>query len=122
MPEAEVHNEVLKSVYVEMIYNVRKFCKNGCFNLEQSGAILSQFHLTHLYMKSDSQIPAEKVYLYFKELMLCHSLPVIIPQAFKVNLFNKLFSFLPNILKFSQSKNRNKSWNCLVKYIYDIYR
>lgn len=77
-PKTEkIHNEVIKSVYIELMYSVRKFCIYSMFIDEQCGAVLSQFHLTHLYFTSNLHISAEKVYLHFKELTFCHSLPVI---------------------------------------------
>jgi hypothetical protein len=63
-------------LFRELIYTVTKFCKRSNFNLEQTGAVLSQFYLTHVFFTNSLNVGAEKLYEYFKELQLCHSLPV----------------------------------------------
>ncbi|CAH1955865.1 unnamed protein product [Acanthoscelides obtectus] len=57
------------------MYNVVKFCKKAQFNLEKCGAILSTFYMTHNYVISRFDVSAEKIYNYFKDLVMCHSLP-----------------------------------------------
>ncbi|XP_018574936.1 uncharacterized protein LOC108913795 [Anoplophora glabripennis] len=64
-----------RKIFVELMYNVTKFCKTSDYNLEKTGALLSQFYLTHLFFTSKLDISAEKVYTYFKDLTMCHSLP-----------------------------------------------
>ncbi|CAG9825453.1 unnamed protein product [Phaedon cochleariae] len=64
-----------RTVFIELMYNTMKFCESHGFNLEKSAVILSQFYLTHIYFTSTLDTSAEKVFTYFKELTLCHSLP-----------------------------------------------
>lgn len=77
------------------MYSVRKFCDSSEFNLEQSGATLSMFYLTHRYFTSLLQVSAEKVYEYFKEFVMKHSL--MVPPK-----YTKIFTFeeAKNILLF----------------------
>ncbi|KAG5892977.1 hypothetical protein JTB14_015021 [Gonioctena quinquepunctata] len=64
-----------RALYIELMYNVTMFCKNMGLGLQKSAAVLSQFHMTHIFFTSNFNMSAEKVYSYFKELSLCHSLP-----------------------------------------------
>ncbi|KAJ8920990.1 hypothetical protein NQ315_015785 [Exocentrus adspersus] len=70
-------------IFVELMYNIRKFCKVRGFNLEKAGATLSQFYLTHLFFTSKLDMSSEKIYIYFKDLMMCHSLPFP-PHSLKI--------------------------------------
>ncbi|RZC41129.1 uncharacterized protein BDFB_009096 [Asbolus verrucosus] len=72
-------------IFRELMYTVIKFCRASKFTVEQTGAVLSQFYLTHLFFTSCLNVGAEKVYEYFKELQLCHSLPF--PPG-SIKLFN----------------------------------
>lgn len=73
------------------MYNVRKFCISSKFNLEQAGATLSMFYLTHCYFTSSFYVSAEKVYEHFKDFLIKHSL--LVPPK-----YTKVYSF-------EQSKN-----------------
>ncbi|XP_045471524.1 uncharacterized protein LOC123678522 [Harmonia axyridis] len=65
--------EPAKTLFIELMYTIVKFARKHDFNLKQSGALLSQFYLTHMTFTSSFNIAAEKLYLYFKEIMICHS-------------------------------------------------
>ncbi|KAK9879730.1 hypothetical protein WA026_006790 [Henosepilachna vigintioctopunctata] len=65
--------EPARILFKELMYTVVKFSRKNCFNLKQLGAIMSQFYLTHMIFTSSFNICAEKLYLYFKEIMLCHA-------------------------------------------------
>ncbi|XP_044750126.1 uncharacterized protein LOC123310649 [Coccinella septempunctata] len=65
--------EPARTLYAELMYTVIKFAKRNDFNLKQTGALLSQFYLTHKIFISSFNVAAEKLYLYFKEIMICHS-------------------------------------------------
>lgn len=77
----KIKNEQLKGVareiYITLMYNVTKFCKKSEFDDEKSGAVLSSFHLSHIYLTSNFMMPLNKIYIYFKDLLLCHCLPVL---------------------------------------------
>ncbi|CAG9831256.1 unnamed protein product [Diabrotica balteata] len=66
---------IARLIFVELMLSVTKFCKRYNYNLEKSGALLSQFYLTHVLTTSSSDRSTEKVYNYFKELALAHTLP-----------------------------------------------
>ncbi|KAL3281184.1 hypothetical protein HHI36_004401 [Cryptolaemus montrouzieri] len=65
--------EPAKTIFKELMYTIIKFSRQHGFNLKQTGALLSHFYLTHMIFTSSYNIAAEKLYLYFKEIMLCHS-------------------------------------------------
>ncbi|ENN78716.1 hypothetical protein D910_03626, partial [Dendroctonus ponderosae] len=64
-----------KDLFIQLISDVTKFCQSRAFDVEKTATVLSQFYQTHLYFTSGLQVSAEKIYIYFKELMMCHSLP-----------------------------------------------
>ncbi|KAF7287161.1 hypothetical protein GWI33_002532 [Rhynchophorus ferrugineus] len=64
-----------KYIFIKLISDVIKFCKKYNFNNEKCGCVLSQFYLTHLYFTGNIDVSPLKVYLYFKNIMMCHSLP-----------------------------------------------
>nr|XP_023024248.1 uncharacterized protein LOC111512373 isoform X1 [Leptinotarsa decemlineata] len=70
-------------LYIELMYTTTMFCKKYDLSLQKSAAVLSQFHLTHIYFTSNFNVSAEKAYLYFKELSMSHSLPFL-PENSKV--------------------------------------
>lgn len=65
-----------KDIFVHLMFDVVKFCRACEFDTEKSAATMSQFYQTHIYFTSGLEVSAEKLYIYFKELMMCHSLPV----------------------------------------------
>lgn len=65
-----------KDLFIQLISDVTRFCKSCAFDAEKTATVLSQFYQTHLYFTSGLEVTAEKTYIYFKELMMCHSLPV----------------------------------------------
>ncbi|KAJ3662544.1 hypothetical protein Zmor_006888 [Zophobas morio] len=69
----------------ELMHTVLKYCKKSNFGIEQTGAVLSQFYLTHLLFTGSLDVGAEKLYDYFKNLQLCHSAPF--PPS-RIKLFN----------------------------------
>uniref|UniRef100_A0A6P7H4Z5 Uncharacterized protein LOC114347073 n=1 Tax=Diabrotica virgifera virgifera TaxID=50390 RepID=A0A6P7H4Z5_DIAVI len=71
-------------IFVELMLSVTKFCKRCNYNLEKSGALLSQFYLTQILTTSSSDRSTEKVYTYFKELALAHTLPDFPPKSAKI--------------------------------------
>lgn len=102
------------------MYNVTKFCKTLDLNLEKSAALLSQFHLTHLFFTSKLDMSAEKVYTYFKDLTMCHSLPVrkILYFIIIVTLSSiHYFSSLQILSRFFLTKKRKTLWSFSVNYI-----
>lgn len=68
--------EPARTLFTELMYTMVKFARRNNFNLKQIGALLSQFYLTHMIFTSSFNISAEKLYLYFKEIMICHSVAV----------------------------------------------
>ncbi|XP_050309252.1 uncharacterized protein LOC126745447 isoform X2 [Anthonomus grandis grandis] len=64
-----------KDFFIQLLSDVTKFCQSQSYDLEKVASVLSQFYLTHNYFTSSVDVSAEKVYIYFKDLMMCHSLP-----------------------------------------------
>ncbi|XP_031343858.1 uncharacterized protein LOC116171264 isoform X2 [Photinus pyralis] len=58
---------------VELIYSVLQFCKTSRMSLVQTGTLLSIFYLTQHYFSSTFDTTTEKVYHFFKEYILLHS-------------------------------------------------
>ncbi|KYB27156.1 hypothetical protein TcasGA2_TC013540 [Tribolium castaneum] len=72
-------------IFRELMYSVTKFCTSASYTVEQTGALLSQFYLTHLFFTSVLDVGPEKLYEYFKGLQMCHSLPF---PPHSIKLFN----------------------------------
>lgn len=64
-------------IAIELMYNIQKFCKSSSFNVQQSGAVLSMFYLIHRYFTSSLHVTPDKIYTYFKEFVLHHSVSVL---------------------------------------------
>ncbi|XP_044266394.1 uncharacterized protein LOC123012499 [Tribolium madens] len=90
-------------IFRELMYSVTKFCTSSNYTVEQTGALLSQFYLTHLFFTSVLDVGPEKVYEYFKELQMCHSLPF---PPHSIKLFN-LEEIKNNMVHFCKLYVRN---------------
>lgn len=64
-----------REIFVSMMYNVLNFSKKLGLDLEGIGATLSIFYLTHIYATSKFDLSPDKIFAYFKELLICHTLP-----------------------------------------------
>ncbi|CAG9772302.1 unnamed protein product [Ceutorhynchus assimilis] len=84
-----------KDIFVQLLADVINFSKFHKYDTEKTATLLSQFFLTHKYFISGQEVGAEKLYIYFKDLMMCHSLPF--PPSYK-----KVFQLkdAKNILEF----------------------
>lgn len=63
-----------KIVLVELLYSVSKFCKDNEMNRTQYGALISIFYYTHAYFTRDLYVSAERVYFYFRNLLMKYCL------------------------------------------------
>ncbi|CAG9865373.1 unnamed protein product [Phyllotreta striolata] len=75
-----------RTVFIDLMLSVAKFCFKQRYTLEKSAALMSQYYLTHLLVVTSFHKSTEKVYNYYKELSLCYTLPTFPPK------FLKLFS------------------------------
>ncbi|XP_056640840.1 uncharacterized protein LOC130447829 [Diorhabda sublineata] len=73
-----------RMLFIELMCSVTKFCQRNNYNLRKSGALLSQFFLTHILTTSSFDKTTEKVFNYFKELALAHALPDFPPKTAKI--------------------------------------
>lgn len=77
---------------MHLLFDVVKFCRSRDFDTEKSAATMSQFYQTHIYFTSGLEVSAEKLYIYFKELVMCHSLPVSFHFLLKLSYWKFLVS------------------------------
>ncbi|KAL1490713.1 hypothetical protein ABEB36_013364 [Hypothenemus hampei] len=64
-----------KELFIKLMVDVTKFCQKQEYITQKATTVLSQFYQTHIYFICNADSTAEKIYIYFKDLVLQHSLP-----------------------------------------------
>lgn len=65
-----------RMILIEYMIDVTIFCINSKFNIQQSGAVLAIYYLTHKYFTDHLYICPEDTLNYFKQFLVHHSILV----------------------------------------------
>lgn len=65
-------------ILIEYLIDVTNLCLNSKFNIQQNGAVLAIYYLTHKYFTDHLYICPEDALNYFKQFLIHHSILVVI--------------------------------------------